>query len=123
MEDDGARFIRAAFYLGDRGSGESFRDHLQPLFRIPLRVYALLIAIAYHVYDLLLLGGARGFVFAVDLLAGRFRIVIDDQKPEVGISRDDGFCAGSDVLNIHDFRGDYSLDRLENRILSFLVVA
>ena len=110
MESDGTHLVWAAFHFRDRSGVEPFRHHLQPLFRIPLRVYALLIAIAYHVYDLLLLGGARGLVFAMDLLAGRFRIVIDDQKPEMGISRDDGFCASTDVFNIHDFRGDYSLD-------------
>ena len=110
MEDNGARVIRAAFYLGDRGGGESFRDHLQPLFRIPLRVYALLVAIAYDVYDLLLLGGTRGFVFIVDLLASGFRPVIDDQKSEMGVARDDGFCVGSDVFDFDDFRGDYSVD-------------
>ena len=110
MEDDGARVIWASFHLGDRGSGESFRDHLQPLFRIPLRVYALLVAIAYDVHDLLLLGGTRGFVFALDFLAGSFRAVVNDQKPEMGVASDDGFCVGSDVFDFDDFRGHYSLD-------------
>ena len=110
MEDHGPPLIRATFYRSDCGGRQSFRHHLQPLFRIPLRVYALLVAIAYHVYDLLLLGGARGFVFAVDILAGCFRIIIDGQKPEVGVACDDRFCARADVFDFDDFRGDYSVD-------------
>ena len=110
MEDHGARFVRATLYLGDCGGGEPFRDHLQPLFRIPLRVYALLVAITYDVHDLLLLGGTRGVVFAVDLLASGFRAIVNDQKPEMGVSCDDCFCAGSDVFDFHDFRGYYPMD-------------
>ena len=123
MEDHGTCFIWATLYLGDRGGGESFRDHLQPLFRIPLRVYALLVAIAYDVHDLLLLGGTRGFIFIVDLLASGFRAFVNDQKPEMGVSCDDGFCAGSDVFDFDDFRGDYPLDRFESGFFAFLVVA
>ncbi len=46
----------------------------------------------------------------MDLLAGDFGPFVDDQKSEMGVAGDDGFCACADVFDIDDFRRDYSLD-------------
>ncbi len=110
MEINGTRVVWTAFNRGDRGGSQPLCYNLQSLFRIPLRVYALLVAIAYDVHDLLLLGGPRGFVLVVDLLAGDFRSIIDDQKSEMGVACDDRFRAGTDVFNLHDLGYHYPLD-------------
>ena len=59
----------------------------------------------------------------MDILASDFRSIIDDQKSEMGVPRDDRFRLSTNLFNVDDSGSNYPMDRPKNWFVSFLVVA
>ena len=109
MDSNRQNPLHFTFNIGHRRSGQLIRHYLPALFRIPLRFYPFLFSLTDHVHDFLLLGRTGRFFSALDILAGDFRRDFDGQKPQMGGSRHDGFCPGTNIFDLHDPRSGHSL--------------